>query len=475
MNALVVCANRYRNPLPVMPLGACLAAEAAERAGHRVSLLDLMFVPRPAEALKSALEAARPDLVGFSVRNIDNQDSQSPQSFYPDLQSLIGVVRRHTRAPVLLGGAAMGVMPEQLLRCTGADWAALGDGESVFPGVLNALADGSGARAVPGVGWLEGKKFLRAEPCCQRPLSACPAPDFPRWLDVRAYRSQLTPVPVQTKRGCPFRCVYCTYSGLGGSSYRLAPPGSVAEAVTRYAAAGMPHIEFVDSVFNAPYDHAMAICECLARVQHGALLQSLELSPATVDDSLLDAMERAGFNAIGITAESAAEPVLRGMRKGFSAQEVHRAADAVRRRRLPCLWIFLFGGPGETPDTVRETLRFASEEVRPGDVLFYNVGVRIYPGTELERMARAEGRLSLPADDMLAPVTYLSPALDAQWLAATLREFGSRHLNCINVDSLALSFVPALHRLAARVGVRPPLWRHTRLLRSVLRIFNRRY
>jgi hypothetical protein len=112
MNVLMVATNRYTNPSPVMPLGACIVAEAAERAGHRVSLLDLMFEKDPQRALTERLSKEKPDVVGLSVRNIDNNDMQEPVAFHRGLTRLVETIRDKTDVPVVLGGAAVGVMPE---------------------------------------------------------------------------------------------------------------------------------------------------------------------------------------------------------------------------------------------------------------------------------------------------------------------------------------------------------------------------
>ncbi len=481
MKALVVATNRYRNPAPVMPVGACLVAEAAERAGHRVALLDLMFERDPVRALESALDRERPDMIGLSIRNIDNHDANRPRNLCEDLAPLMAAIRRKTPAPVVLGGAAVGVMPEALLRYTGASWASLGDGEVVFPALLDTLEAGRPARETPGLAWLEDGALVRSRAAphlslaCPEPgrSDGCAVPDYRRWLRLSSYRSVLTAAAVQTKRGCPFECVYCTYAALEGRAYRLCEPESVARAVRSLTGAGLRDIEIVDNVFNSPRDHAQAVCEALARDRHGARLQSLELSPRFLDDELLSAMEAAGFVAMGITIESAADEVLSRMRKGFTAEDVRRAAEVVRRHRLPCLWILLFGGPGETEATVRETLDFVHRSVRPKDVVFYNWRVRIYPGTEIERMARAEGMLGNGRDELLKPAFYFSPQMDPVRLEETLRRFSASHLNCVSLESAGLPLLPILQRAAARIGARPPMWRHTRLLRRTLRLFNR--
>jgi hypothetical protein len=128
------------------------------------------------------------------------------------------------------------------------------------------------------------------------------------------------------------------------------------------------------------------------------------------------------------------------------------------------------GGPGETRDTVRETLRFAETAARPHDVVFFNIGIRIYPGTELETIARSQGILTASPDQMLRPVFYIVPNVDAAWIMDEVRRSMSTHMNFINTDSIGLSILPRVHRVAHLLGVRPPLWKHTRFIRRSLRM-----
>jgi len=173
---------------------------------------------------------------------------------------------------------------------------------------------------------------------------------------------------------------------------------------------------------------------------------------------------------MGITLESASDPVLQGLRKGFTSRDVHHAAEVVRRHRIPCAWIFLLGGPGETRETVRETLQFAGKYIGPKDVAFFNTGIRIYPGTELESIARRQGVLSRPPEEMLSPVFYVSPDVDAEWMERELKHTMDSRMNFINMGTMGLSFLPAIHRISHRLGLRPPLWRHTGIIRRGLRL-----
>ena len=101
------------------------------------------------------------------------------------------------------------------------------------------------------------------------------------------------------------------------------------EAVRRLRRAGLRDIEFVDNVFNSPYEHAASICEALAAARTGGRFQTMEINPLFVDDALLDVMEKAGFVSLGISAESASDRVLMGLNKGYTSDDVIRAAEAI--------------------------------------------------------------------------------------------------------------------------------------------------
>ncbi len=473
MNVLIIAANRSRHPAPVLPYGACMAAEAAAAAGHRVELLDLMFQADPLGAVAAALWRFPAEVIGLSFRNLDNNDMQAPTEYVTELANLARTVQRLSPAPLVLGGPAVGIMPEALLRCTGASFAILGDGEAAFPALLGALDHSGGFSQVPRLAWLEDGLYRQSAPS-RAPLRHCPVtPEFPRWLELKTYRDNLAAAPLQAKRGCPFSCIYCTYGISEGQDYRLLPPEEAAAAVHRLAAWGCRDIEFVDNVFNAPYEHALAICGHLARRSPAARLQTLELNPAFLDEKLLKTMARAGFVGIGVTAESAADAALVGLKKAFGAGEVERAAAAVRQSPLPCVWIFLLGGPGETAATVRASLDFARRTLRPGDVAYFNVGLRIYPGTELEDIARQEEVWAGAPEELLAPAFYFNPNLDYGWTLDQVRRAAADHLGILHSATLSHPWLPAVNRIFGRLPLRRPLWRHTRAIRRVVRALGR--
>jgi radical SAM superfamily enzyme YgiQ (UPF0313 family) len=342
----------------------------------------------------------------------------------------------------------------------------------VFPRLLKTLAAGGNPGNLIGVASLN-----QADTCWRdedhstidcRTL----APDYQKWIDIKSYAALFSTVPLKTQWGCPFDCVYCTYPLTEGKAYRLAEVEQVVEAVKTLARGGATDIEFVDNVFNAPYAHALSICRALAEAKLAPKVRyhTVELNPAFIDDVLLDAMEAAGFCGIGITAESAVDVVLEGLGKNYGAQEVETAARLINQHSIPCFWVFLLGGPGETPETVLKTLEFAAKQIRPADPVFFNIGLRIYPGTPLETLGRAEGVLTTTAEQMLNPVFYFSPRLNLEWLKVTLQSAARQHLNFITPSNFAMPHLDKILRLAYWAGLKPPVWKHTRLIRRGLNL-----
>jgi radical SAM superfamily enzyme YgiQ (UPF0313 family) len=469
----IISLNRNRTPVPVVPYGACVIAESASRHGHDVRLLDLMFRKNPEGTIAHDLRRHPPDIVGISVRNLDNNDMLKPVEYVSGLVRTTAAVKAATGAPVVLGGSAMAVMPQALLRATGADLGVLGDGETVFPLLLDTFSNGSRPADVPRVACIHEEKYTVSGngPLPLDPDPGLIAPDYERWINTRAYRTRMAAMPLQSKRGCPFPCVYCTYGAGEGHDYRLYPPSAVVEAVERLTRAGFRDIEFVDNVFNSPLEHAMEICEGIAGSATRARLQTVELNPKFVDMPLLAAMKAAGFLGVGITAESAADPVLEGLAKGYTAADVHNAARAVRKTNLPCLWVFMLGGPGETRDTALETVRFATSMLRGGDAAFFNVGIRIYPDTVLETIARREGLLTAAAGQMIEPAFYFSPELAVDWIMDLLQQTAREHRNVLySAEALDHPLLPLINRVAGLSGISQPLWRHTAAIRTVLRL-----
>ncbi|MFN2399083.1 MAG: radical SAM protein [Gemmatimonadaceae bacterium] len=470
---LLVSANRERSPQPVVPNGVACVASALEDAGHDVLVSDLCFARHPQDAIRRVARDFRPDVVGISVRNIDNSDFVALRHYTPEASRILRALREAApKAGVVAGGAAFGVAPEALFQELGVDYAVAGDGERATVALINELAAGREPGEIPGlVKRTEGRVHLTAPGGDANIDSLAPA-RMHKWLDLRAYERHGATVPIQTKRGCVFKCIYCTYLNVEGWGYRLRDPGQVVDEMVELSRdAGIAKFEFVDSTFNAPPRHATEICEEVVRRSLRVRLDTTNFTPANAPDYLLAAMRRAGFRWLGITAESASDSVLEKLQKGFDAATVRRVASDVERSGMGVLWIFLVGGPGESQTTLEETLRFAAWRLKRGDAVYLTVGLRIYPGTTLQRVAIREGVVS--ADDpLLVPRFYFSALLSFDDTVAKLRQFASDHPRFMFSADSRSPLLPYLTRLASLLRLPGPHWRYMGVFQRLARAFS---
>ena len=467
---LLVSTNRERQPYPVVPNGLACIASALDAAGHSVSFLDLCFVSNPVSAARRAAEVNKPDIIGVSVRNIDNSDAIALRHYTPEARDVLRALRQAApAAKVIAGGAAFGVAPEALFRDLGVDYAVAGDGERASVALVEALAAGAQIQALPGLVRDRSGTVAFTPPGEDADLDSLPQPALHRWIDLARYQRHGATIPIQTKRGCVYKCIYCTYRNVEGWGYRTRDPELVADEIEELKVkAGVQHFDFVDSTFNSPPGHAIQVCEAITRRNLGVHLDTTNFTPATASSELLGAMKAAGFRSLGITAESASDPVLEKLEKGFNAAKVREVAERVEKFGIKTLWIFLVGGPGETAQTIEETLAFAAWRLERGDAVYLTVGLRIYPGTTLHRVAIAEG--TVPTDSsLLDPTFYFSSAIQFDATVARLKRFAADHPRFMfSADSRSV-VLPYLTRVASVLRLPRPHWQYMGLFQRVAR------
>jgi radical SAM superfamily enzyme YgiQ (UPF0313 family) len=475
MRVLLINGNRERAPQPAIPLGLCLVASSLAARRFDVRVLDLSFARDARRRITHAVQSWPPDAVGLSVRNLDNGDYLRPRSYLRDAQALSALLRSVTDAPFIIGGAAVSLTPAELLAALQADYAIAGDGEQALPDLLQALSAGRGPAPVAGL-YLRGPDGLRppAVPMARvADIETLPFARVAQWLNLRGYLRYGCPMPVQTKRGCQFECSYCSYCLIEGRRYRLRDARSVAgemwEAKTRWQ---VNHFEFVDSTFNHPLEHAMALCQAILNCGLGARLQTTGLHPGSTSPELMQLMKRAGFEAVVCSPDSGSEPILEGLRKGFSLQQVAHTAAWAQQADLPVLWSFVFGAPGESEQTVRATLRFIEAVLGPRDRLLCTLGLRVYPGTRLAEVAAAEGLIPRGAS-LLDPAFYFSPEI-APARVLSLLDGSKLRRQMVFLTSLSSPLVPLGLRLRRALRLSGPPWRHVPLYNAFTRLPLRR-
>ena len=157
MRVLLISANRSEINMPVVPFGMACVAAAVKTAGHQVRMLDLMVEKEPLAALERTLGDFNPEVIGVSLRNIDDQVSRNPRLLLEDDEKIIAACKRLSPAPVVLGGAGYSIFPQAVLDYSGADMGISGEGEAAFTALLERLSCNQPPAGVPGL-YLRGQK-----------------------------------------------------------------------------------------------------------------------------------------------------------------------------------------------------------------------------------------------------------------------------------------------------------------------------
>ncbi len=357
MRIAFVSGNIEHLPDPVAPLGL-LYVMAATPAGHEKKLVDLCFEKDPIATLGTELSAFRPDVVAVGMRNIQNSDYSGTSTTIAHYAAIVEAARKSS-AKVVLGGSGFSVIPRALMQRLAPDFGIAGEAEGAWPQLVAALATGSNSFGhIGGLHWFRrGELVVNPPPPAFLDLDALPAPDR-TLLDPR-YATENGIANVQTKRGCPLHCDYCTYPVIEGRAIRRREPSRVVDELFRIVdeVPGTNHVFIVDSVFNLPPRHAKAICrEMIAR--GWAVPWTAYANPLGFDQELAELMAQARCAGLEIGSDSGVDAVLDRLKKGFDTGAVRSMSRLCKQAGVRDCHTFILATQGETLDDVRRTLDF---------------------------------------------------------------------------------------------------------------------
>jgi radical SAM superfamily enzyme YgiQ (UPF0313 family) len=417
MRVLMISGNREDADIRVPALGLACIAAVTETAGHEVMLLDLLAAKDPHQAVEQAVKEFRPEAIGISVRNIDDQRMRDTRFLLDQAREAVAWCRTLTSAPIILGGAGFSILPQPILDYLDADMGIQGEGEVVFPELLRRLTSGETINELPGL-YQKGRTTL-ARRTFSKELDSFPLPD-PSLIARTLSGAKDAPVPIQTRRGCPFSCSYCSTPTIEGKQVRWRSPESITAWIIQWVENGFRKFYFVDNTFNLPRSYAMNLCSKIIAAKLDIAWRCI-LFPGGLDARLIEMLARAGCREASLGFESGDASMLSRMNKQFSLEDIRRASDLLRQHTIRRMGFLLLGGPGETRDSVEKSLAFA--ESLQLDSLRLSIGIRIYPHTQIARLARDEGLISQD-QDLLTPRFYLAPELEG-WL----HEIVSKHIS----------------------------------------------
>jgi radical SAM superfamily enzyme YgiQ (UPF0313 family) len=415
MRVLLISANTEQINMPVLPLGLAYVAAAADSRGHTVKMLNLMMQNDTLKALHEAIVEFNPEIIGISVRNIDDQNMENPRFLLETVKDVVTNCRKYSDATIVLGGAGYSIFPQATLDFLKADMGIQGEGESAFLTLLNRLHNKKDLSEIPGL-YLPGQKSQRESEYLKSLTDILlPLPDV-HLSTPSTLKDQEIWIPFQSRRGCPMDCSYCSTATIEGRIIRKHDPKKVVEAITKYVEVGLDHFFFVDNTFNLPSAYANTLCEQLISSKLKITWRCI-LYPWKVDDELVEKMAKAGCREVSIGFESGSEKILAKMNKKYLPADVRQISDRLKKFGISRMGFLLFGGPGETKETANESLEFADS--LDLEAMKITIGIRIYPHTSLALTAIKEGLITAD-DNLLIPKFYIVKGLEG-WLRETVK------------------------------------------------------
>jgi radical SAM superfamily enzyme YgiQ (UPF0313 family) len=444
---LLISNNICSVPYPVFPLGIGHIASALAKTSYTVKIFDVLGSQSDVE---NTVRGFKPHVIGISQRNIDDLRISDCREFAGDVVTLVKKIRSLTDATVVLGGSGYSLFPKDLLERSGADFGIQGEGEIAFAQLLTAIFQKSEISGIAGLVYRSGRSIVANKKKTISPEEVQPAAvpsDLARWYVARS--SMLS---IQTQRGCPFTCCYCTYPVIEGKKARYRDPRAIASELMRAKKKGCGYFFIVDSVFNTSASHVARFCEeiisCKLNVSWGCFLR-----PHGLSQSLFGLMARAGCRHIEFGSDSFCDSVLRAYGKHFTFEDIRRASELAVGSGIHCAHFLIIGGPGESEKTMLTSFENSKKLTRT--VIFPFVGMRIYPETKLYGIALEEGMLPRKAG-LLRPRFYVTPDMSRRAISSLLQRFRGQRPNWI-IGDIPASLLQVMNGLRQR-GVKGPLW-----------------
>jgi len=423
---LLLYTDRYYLVKQVYPFGLDMIANTLRHHGHHV-IIEYPFLPGPdlETNLLHILKEVGPDVIGLGIRNLDTCLSCEPygdyggddfRTFYflPDIKKIVDRIRAHyPELPVVAGGGGFTISPEAILDYLDIEYGVTGEGEEPFTQFVAFFPDTEKIRGISGLVYRDGE--VRANP---RKAYAFSEEVFPNAREGKfRFAFETTGLPVQVKRGCNQQCSYCVEPIIEGKDVVFRQPGRVVDEIKTIAQGndGIRHIFFVDTEFNLP-----DLTYCTRLIQrlmkeglHERFSFASQFLPRPFNAEFAGLLSEAGFSII-LTCDSFSDTVLRRNYASYGLKDIRNTLEICGKIGLPCTLSMIFGLPGETHETVDDTIQ-QMKSYRPGSLrrYEYTVGGRIYQGTRLCRMIeKGEGIQHLygsRSQGYLSPCYFCAP------------------------------------------------------------------
>lgn len=397
----------------VYPIGLVTLASIIERSKkYDLSLYDMNMATDAYGDLKKKIETLQPDLIGVSLRNVDPLGNRTNSLIVPFAITLNLLKTYAPDTPILAGGTAFSLFPKRLMEeFTQIQCGIVGEAEqNILPLLENFDQPGN----IPGVIYRKGDALIFNPPVASFNMADYTVPNrellpVKPYLEVNKY---VESIGVEGKRGCSYRCAYCSYPLLSGTCMRTRNPVDVVDEIADlYHRYGVTRIHLTDSIVNFPVNHLDEICKELIKRQlpihwSGFFRENL----LTPDNARLYA--ESGCECFSLSPDGLTADALKMLKKNLTIDDILHTAKVLSDVGIVTVYHFLVNTPAVSEKNIEEAKRLIDRiyNIHEGSktigTIVLNL-IRIMPNTEIERIARERGLID-DSTDLLYP-TYYNP------------------------------------------------------------------
>jgi len=377
--------------VPIMPMGLAYIAGVLEQNGNDVEGLDLLVSKYSKDKIKRKLEENQPDIIGVTSVTMN----------YPIASSILKYCKSIDKDIItVIGGPHVTFRPvETLDEAPWTDIVVRGEGEQTMLDIVS----GKKLEHIDGVAFRSDGIRLTDQRRLIENLDELPLPArhlFP----LSRYQALGSPCSLITGRGCPFNCIFCVGSKMGGRRARYRNPKLVVDEMEQSLAYGFEEVNFEDDLFTLNHRHLHAICDQI--IDRGLKFNWRAFSRVdTVNPRVLQKMKEAGCTYLCYGVESGNQHILDKVKKKITLERIRDGVKMAKDAGISVQASFILGLPGETKETLLQTMQFAQQLET-----FYGLHVLApFPGTEVRENAEEYGIEILTNDwakyDANRPVT----------------------------------------------------------------------
>ncbi len=332
---------------------ASLAATLLEKK-HEVKILDLSLFQSPRTELENTLKEFQPDFVGITFTT----------PLYEEMKGITQLVKDFNKDIIIIGGGPhCSALPKQSLKESNLDVVCIGEGDYTIVDIVENLDN---LKEVKGIAYQEGEEVILT--ATRPPIEDLDKLPFPAWhlFDIEKYKNsplrvKQNPVgPIETSRGCPGKCTFCS-KVIVGFQFRTKSPKRVVDEIEYMLKCGFKEIHIFDDTFTADIKHATDICDLILErnlkfpwvMHNGTRVDS-------INRDLFFKLKKAGCYNVAFGIESGNQEVLNSIRKEINLDQVRRAVKYANEAGLETLGFFIIGLPKDNHKTIKQTIKFAS-------------------------------------------------------------------------------------------------------------------